>query len=72
MTPSAWAPVQRARNRGSHLEIGPRCDGAEPAPHEAGGRLMVDPRVEVVGSEDDIKTHLLGEHGLIDQDLGLE
>jgi hypothetical protein len=33
--------------------------------------VIVDPRVEVVGARDDVESGLLGEHGVLEQDLGL-
>ncbi len=63
---------QRARHRrGEHEPLGLGCSRPQPGPHEPGGRIVVDPWMEMVGGRDHVEPDLLRKQGLVDQGLGL-
>ncbi len=43
----------------------------QPAPDEPGSRILIDPRVEMVRSQNEVEAHLLCQDRLIDQHFGL-
>ena len=63
---------ERAGHAGGQLHsFSSRRHGTQPRPHESGSREVIDPRVEVVGTEYDVEADVFSQDGLVDKHLRL-